>query len=362
MRRYVAYIILIFTILSATSSYSQINRKAIKKKSKRISSYRGGSIKFGKGHQYSYLSFAVNSMNYFGDMAPKSGAASTDIGFTRPGFTLTWGHRFGPRYTIRAGFTFGTLRGDDFNSAETGDENAIFRYTRNLHFRNRIKELSVIAMFDLFKNTQSYLSRASVVPYAFVGAAVLHHNPKAQVPEVDVHNSNAPFPNAGEWVALQPLGTEGQNSDNYDLDPYKLIQIAIPFGLGVRWALTSNIDFAFEIGFRYLFFDYLDDVSGLYPDLGTFTDPLARALSDRSQEPNAIVSGEARDFVSIGAITTNQTYVGADGQTYSVFAGFGSDTFIDNIRGGANDNDIYVITSLKLSYIIGQTTKRAKFR
>lgn len=361
MRKYLAFIV-IFTILSTTSSFSQINRKAIQKKSKRISSYRGGSIKFGKGQKYDYLSFAVNSMNYFGDLAPKSGAVSTDIGFTRPGFTLGWGHRFGPRYTFRAGFTFGTLRGDDFESAETGDENAIFRYTRNLHFRNRIKELSFIAMFDLFKNTQSYLGRVPVTPYAFLGAAVLHHNPKAQVPEVDVHNGNAPFLNAGEWVELQPLGTEGQNSDKYDTDPYKLIQIAIPFGLGVRWALNSNVDFAFEIGFRFLFFDYLDDVSGLYPDLGTFTDPLARAMSDRSQEPNAIVSGDARDFVSIGAITTNQSYVGADGQTYNVFNGFGSDTNISNIRGGVGDNDIYVITSLKFSYIIGQTTRRAKFR
>jgi len=361
MRKYLAYIV-IFTILSATSSFSQINRKAIKKKSKRISSYRGGSIKFGKGQKYDYLSFAINSINYFGDLAPKSGAASTDLSYTRPGFTLTWGHRFGPRYTFRAGFTFGTLSGDDFKSAERGDENAIFRYTRNLHFRNRIKELSFIAMFDLFKNTQSYLNRPNIVPYAFIGGAVLHHNPKAQVQEVDVHNGNAPFPNAGEWVELQPLGTEGQNSDKYNTDPYKLIQIAIPFGLGVRWALNSNVDFAFEIGFRYLFFDYLDDVSGLYPDLGTFTDPLARAMSDRSQEPNAVVSGEARDFVSIGAITTNQSYVGADGQTYNVFQGYGSDTNLGNIRGGANDNDIYVITSLKFSYIIGQTTKRAKFR
>lgn len=361
MRKYLAFIV-IFTILSATSSFSQIDRKAIKKKSKRISSYRGGTIKFGKGQKYDYLSFAVNSMNYFGDLAPKSGAVSTDIGFTRPGFTLGWGRRLGPRYTLRAGFTFGTLRGDDFESAETGNENAIFRYTRNLHFRNRIKELSFIAMFDLYKSTQSYLGRVSVTPYAFLGAAVLHHNPKAQVPEADVHNGNAPFPNAGEWVELQPLGTEGQNSDKYDIDPYKLIQIAIPFGLGVRWALNSNVDLAFEIGFRFLFFDYLDDVSGLYPDLGTFTDPLARAMSDRSQEPNAVVSGDARDFVSIGAITTNQSYVGADGQTYTVFAGFGSDINSGNIRGGAGDNDIYVITSLKFSYIIGQNTRRAKFR
>src|SRR6202008_995348 len=118
---------------------------------------------------------------------------------------ISFSHRFGPRYTLTAAFTYGTLKGSDNESADKSDaENGVFRYQRNLSFRNRIKELSVVATFDLFENQATYISRVRWTPYAFIGAAVLHHNPQAQVPEIDVHGN--PLSNAGEWVNLQPLG------------------------------------------------------------------------------------------------------------------------------------------------------------
>jgi len=323
--------------------------------------FRGVALSF-KTKRYNYLAISINSMNYFGDLAPAANATSTDIAFTRPGFTLIWSYRLGPRFTVRTGFTWGTLKGDDFKSADPSDTDARFRYVRNLHFRNRIKELAVTAMFDLLENNATYLSRVQWTPYAFIGASVFHHNPQTQVPEADVHNGNAPFANAGEWIDLQPLGTEGQNSDKYNIDPYSNIQIAIPFGIGVRYKLNSAYDLSFEIGIRYLFFDYIDDVSGLYPDLGTFTNPVARALSDRSQEVNAIESGDARDFTVINSITSPQTYIGADGNSYTVFNGFGSDVNPNNIRGNADDNDIFVVISIKLGFIVEGQFRRAKFR
>ncbi len=39
-----------------------------------------------------------------------------------------------------------------------------------------------------------------------------------------------------------------------------------------------------DIGFRYTFTDYLDDVSENYVDLGVFDNNLARAMSYRSNE------------------------------------------------------------------------------
>ena len=51
----------------------------------------------------------------------------------------------------------------------------------------------------------------------------------------------------GEWVDLEPLGTEGQYSDFYDVDTYSKFGIAIPFGLGVRYKLNQNFDIEFEI-------------------------------------------------------------------------------------------------------------------
>jgi hypothetical protein len=55
------------------------------------------------------------------------------------------------------------------------------------------------------------------------------------------------------------------------------------------------------------------------------------------------------------------TYVGRDGQSYTVIPGYGSE-FKDNMRGSKNDRDIYMVTSIRLTYILGATFHRAKFR
>ena len=334
-------------------SYAQMNRKSIKKNNKRIASYRGRKSSFGKEKRYNSLGFSVNAVNYYGDLAPRPQRVSTDISFTRPGFGLSFIHRFGPRYSLRAEFMYATLKGSDNSSADPNDlENGIFRYQRNMSFRNRIKELSVIAMFDLFDNQSTYISRVKWTPYAFLGVAAFHHNPQAQAPATDL-NGNA-LPEAGQWVDLRPLGTEGQNADlldtdvNFGIEPYKSLQIAIPFGVGARFRLNEVMDFSAEIGFRYTFTDYLDDVSQNYVDLGVFgSNELAKAMSYRNNE--------------LGPPTSPLTYVGRDGQTYTVQNGYGHE-FRDNLRGSKADRDIYMVTSLKLSYILGATFHKAKFR
>ncbi|WP_051052828.1 DUF6089 family protein [Fulvivirga imtechensis] len=344
--------------------HAQIRSKQIRKNNKRIANFKGQKAWFGKDKRYSYLGVSFNALNYFGDLAPLSKKASTDISFTRPGVGIFFGYRFGPRYTLRAAFTYGTIRGDDFESADLNNENARYRYVRNLHFRNRIKELTVTAMFDLFSNEMTYISRAQWTPYVFAGVTVFHHNPQAFVPE------NSTLPEAGTWVDLQPLGTEGQFADlletdaNHGIKPYKNIQIAIPFGFGVRFKLNQVLDFSLESGVRYLFTDYLDDVSASYVDPGVFDNDLARLMSDLSQVPNAPVSGDPRqtDNPNVQEIMGNTiTVVGRDGNSYTKIAGFGYEA-PGNVRGNKNEKDLYFVTSLKVAFIIGAQFRRAKFR
>jgi hypothetical protein len=104
---------------------------------------------------------------------------------------------------------------------------------------------------------------------------VFYHNPKAMAPETDQLGNS--IPEAGKWVALQALGTEGQYSDAYDVKPYSKVQISVPIGLGFSYKIGNNLDFSFEIGYRILFTDYIDDVSENFVDLGIFDNPLARA-------------------------------------------------------------------------------------
>jgi len=225
-----------------------------------------------------------------------------------------------------------------------------FRYQRNLSFRNQIKELSVVANFDLFENSATYISRADWTPYAFLGVAVLLHNPQALAPDTDLDGN--PLPEAGKWVDLQPLGTEGQYAALQDTDvnfgatAYNKLQIAIPMGIGARFRLNEVFDLSVEFGFRYLFTDYIDDVSKNYVDLGVFgNDELAKAMSYRTSE----------------VATPTFNYTGRDGKNYDVVAGYGSES-VSNMRGNKDNKDIYMVTTFKLSYIIGKSFHKAKFR
>ena len=97
-----------------------------------------------------------------------------------------------------------------------------------------------------------YESRFS--PYAFAGLALYHYNPYA-------------YNRSNQKTFLKPLSTEGQGISGYpDRQPYSLMQLAIPFGGGIKFAITENLRIGAEIGLRKLFTDYLDDVSKFYVD------------------------------------------------------------------------------------------------
>lgn len=344
----------VLAILFAAPAEAQLNRKSIRKNNKRMANFKGRKEWFAKNKRYNAIGFSLNALNYYGDLAPKPNAISTDISFTRPAAGLSFVHRFGPRYSLMGSFMYGTLRGSDAESADFSDlDNGKYRYQRNLSFRNNIKELSLLAYFDLFENDATYMSRPGWTPYLFTGVVGFMHNPQAIAPATDLRGN--PLPQAGQWVDLRPLGTEGQNANllegdvNFGIKTYSKIQVAIPIGIGARFRISDLMDLWVDIGFRYTFTDYLDDVSQNYVDLGVFNNPLAQAMSYRGNE----LPSDQRPPL--------QSYVARDGQTYQVINGYGSE-FSSNVRGSKNDRDIYMVTSLKLTYIVGKTFHRAKFR
>ncbi|MCF6360027.1 MAG: DUF6089 family protein [Cyclobacteriaceae bacterium] len=358
-------ILLAFTV---SVGFSQINRKQIKRNNKAMANFKGKKNGFTKQKKYYYISAGLNSMNYFGDIAPKSTIGSTKISSTRLGFSGAFGYRIGPRYTLQASLSFGTLFSDDNKAADPTGENSNYRYKRNLHFKNNITELAIVGIFDLFQNQGSYLSRVQITPYAMIGIAGFYHSPQALVSATNAQTGGAPLAEADQWVKLQPLGTEGQYADllptdaNFGIKPYSLWQMSIPFGLGARYKLGEALDISFDITFRYLFFDYIDDISRNYVDLDVLDSDLARAMSDRSVEPTGAKSGDDRSqYISGWDI---DPYTGRNGGVYNTVNGFGQEGVegFPNNRGGASDNDIYYVTSVKISYILGSSFRRAKFR
>lgn len=358
------FLILICICLSFTYDASaQFNRNYKQKKrqyrtqNSRIARFTGRKYAFSNAREYVTLGFSVNALNYFGDIAPKSNIASTDISYTRPGLGISSSVRLGPSFSVRAAFLYGRVSSSDFEVASPQNEFAVKRYARNLHFRNNIKDFSIVGVLDLFPNPGSAMFRAGFTPYAFGGVSVFHHNPKAKVPEKAVLYASGDtlvLPEAGKWVALAPLHTEGIEN------AYSPFQISIPFGLGFRFRLNQIMDFEVETSYRYLFTDYLDDVSKNYADKGLLESDLAKVMSDRSLEPVDVLSGEERFKNVEDEFNRNVVrYTGADEKEYLLLNGYGEP---NQIRGSPNDNDIFLTTSCRLIIVIGKSPFAKKIR
>ena len=153
-------------------------------------------------------------------------------------------YKLTPHISAGANIMYGSIYANDSNVSET------FKQRRNLSFRTKLFETNLQVQYDVFAIDQAN----QFTPYFFAGIGVFHFNPYT-------------FDRNGTKTYLQPLGTEGQGLPQYpDRKIYSLTQINIPFGMGIKYNLTDRISVGFEISFRKLFTDYLDDVSTRYPD------------------------------------------------------------------------------------------------
>lgn len=353
-----------FCLVVAEDANAQRRNKYQKRKSKNraISHYKGGRVATSRFRPYSFVGASVNAVNYFGDLAPVNKAASTDISFTRPGFGLFWGRKFHHSMAFRAAFNYGRLKGDDI-TADPNSKDDVARYMRNASFRNDIKELSATVQINFLPNYGGPQSRQLINGYVFAGLAVIHHEPRGLVPDMEYQTdypNGTPVPQAGEWVKLRELGTEGQNLGLGE--KYSPFQFVIPFGLGGEVFLNQQLNIGIEMGVRYTFFDHLDDVSGSYVDLDLFDDDLARIMSDRSLEPTAAWTGETRDVSIVGPVFNSEVGYYVSGQLGSGQSGYGEgEDFRKSIRGNPKDKDLYLMTRIRVIYTLGNGG-RAKFR
>jgi len=213
--------------------------------------------------QDSEVGLILGTTGYTGDITPSNNYFSTGKRHASLGVFL---RKDLNRFTaVRGTFTYGKYSGDDANSKIEGIQN------RNLSFQSNLLELSLVGEINPFGTNST---GEKIQPYLFGGIAVFHFNPET--------NYN------GQLVELQPLGTEGQGMDDFD-KPYKLTQISIPLGVGVKYQINDRINLGVDFGVRKTFTDYLDDVSGTYVnynDLFEGNGQLAAALGNRSGELN----------------------------------------------------------------------------
>jgi hypothetical protein len=284
-----------------------------------------------KWYKYTSIGVNINGMSYVGELDPSPGLFSPGVKFTRPNIGVCYIRKFTRRLSLRGNISYGTIEGNDYLNASYSEKD-IYRKVRNLSFKSNIWEVKADVIVDLIRFWGKYEKRHDYVPYVFAGIAYFHHNPRARTPASM----------GGRYVDLQPLALEGKH--------YSLNQIALPVGLGFRYKIDKRIDVAFEIGLRFTFTDYLDDVSGNYIGKQSFNDDqLKIAMQDRSmeainQDPQ-LAAWASQRLVNSGGTTSVAGYGNAGDQ-----------------RGNPKRNDMYIVTGFHLTYILQPRIICAKFR
>ena len=149
------------------------------------------------------------------------------------------------RFAYKAEVMYLNIQSDERYSEDTIAKN------RGLHFKSPIYELSGQVEFN-FLPYQPGNPLYTWTPYVYTGISIFHFNPQAEN-------------RSGEWVDLQPLGTEGQGTTLFpEKEKYSLIQYSIAMGGGFKIAVNPSFNIILEYGVRKTFTDYLDDVSTTY--------------------------------------------------------------------------------------------------
>lgn len=214
---------------------------------------------------------------------------------------------------LRLEATYGEVSGAD-SVLKSAKATPGSRYDANLSFKSKIADLQLAVeihplMFLNYDETEPPL----LSPYAVIGAGFYSFDPQAKL--------------NGQWYSLQPLRTEGQGFDEYsDRTPYKLSQFNISAGMGLKYEISSLFNARLEVNHRFLFTDYLDDVSTTYIDPSLFNKYLPVHVASVAQQLYSR-KGELKP-----AGTTN----------------------VGDQRGSPNSNDAFFTVQLKVGVIIGR--------
>ncbi|MBA4167167.1 MAG: outer membrane beta-barrel protein [Chitinophagaceae bacterium] len=249
----------------------------------------------------------VGPSNFLGDLGGNQGKGTpfikdNNIPMTKLAFGAFISYHPSELLAIRFGVNVGSLEGDDAIIKNKGGlENA--RKIRNSDFKSKF--VDGLLMAEIYPTTLLEYDQSDVYhrlrPYVAGGIGVFHFNPMGKDPFT------------GDYVALRGLHTEGQGFAEYPArKEYKLTQLNIPLGIGVKYFLSENVNIAFEIIHRKTFTDYIDDVSTTYVDPSVFYAhmPLAQAqLAERMANKSGPVGSPVYQAGSKrGTSTNNDSY------------------------------------------------------
>jgi opacity protein-like surface antigen len=168
------------------------------------------------------------------------------IDFSTFGFACNAGYRraISNGFSVRSEINYSHLQGDDaFSESKT-------RRQRNLHFSSHVFELSAGGEYTILHSFKKTRNKKMYEFYVMAEASVFYFNPKAKI--------------GSTKYALRKYGTEGQGYNGEE--KYKPISYALIAGLGYRKFMKNHFSVGVEFTLRRTLTDYLDDVSGDYPN------------------------------------------------------------------------------------------------
>jgi hypothetical protein len=207
-------------------------------------------------YKYEFI-MGLGASNFLGELGGANQVGTNflkdfEFSATRPSAMIGVRYKNARYFGFKSALYFGMLNGNDNLTTEP------FRHNRNLHFRSPIVEFSGQLEGYITKEQQGHLYRIKNAKgmkhidmqiYGFIGIGAFYFNPQAFY--------------AGSWVNLQPLGTEGQGLISGH-KKYSRINVAVPIGIGFKYALDRKWSLGLEYGIRKTFTDYIDDVSTVY--------------------------------------------------------------------------------------------------
>jgi hypothetical protein len=254
----------------------------------------GQSYYYSNSHYESDLLFEIgggiggmNCITDIGGSKGKGGMYINDINlkYTQLSTSLHFGIVYKQLVGVRLEGTWGSVKGADSVLKGASNFSSTQRYIRNLNFKSAINEISLIAEFYPLTIWKS--EPPTLAPYIMAGLGYFRFNPQINL--------------GGRDIDLRPLSTEGQNfPEHKDREYYNLKQSNVPVGIGLKYELSQRFTLRVEALHRFLFTDYLDDVSVTYIDRSLFTKNLpaiqaaqANAVYDLKRETPPI-AGKAR--------------------------------------------------------------------
>lgn len=199
------------------------------------------------------LGVFLGSSGYYGDL--KEDQIGEILTHQNPAIGFVHKMNLHEHVSFRSSLQIGTVKADDHLSKDANKQK------RKLSFQSRIIDVSVGFEFNFFEFT-AHKRKITHSPYVYAGVSYFTFNPQAKNKE-------------GQWVDLQSIGTEGQLATGSTPNKYELSSWAIPFGLGYKVNVGDKIGISLEWTWRATATDYLDDVSGYYPDPSLLTDEAA---------------------------------------------------------------------------------------